>query len=73
MIESTQFAEALKENDNAFERLLPDLLRTDRGRCALLRDGVLVRTYSTMSEAANSAQETFPDGLYILRKVSPRG
>ena len=71
MIQSGKFAEALKLNDSAFDRLLPELLRTDAGRCALLRDGVLIRTFPNMSDAATSAQESFPDGLYILRKVAP--
>ena len=71
MIESGRFADALKVNDSAFEKLLPELLQTDRGRCALLRDGVLIRTFPNMSEAASTAQESFPDGLYILRKVAP--
>ena len=73
LADPASFAEALRVNDAAFQRLLPGLLETDRDRCALLREGSLIKTFDTVSEAASHAQRHYSDGLYMLRKVMPLG
>lgn len=73
LAEAEAFAAALRQNDDAFQKLLPNLLQTDRDRCALLRAGALVKTFGTVAEAAGFAQTSYPDGLYMLRKVMPQG
>ena len=73
LAEADAFAASLRENDDAFQKLLPTLLETDRDRCALLRAGALVKTFPTVSEAACFAQQSYGDGLYMLRKVMPQG
>ena len=67
------FAASLRQNDDAFQKLLPKLLESDRDRCALLRAGALVKTFATVAEAAGFAQSSYPDGLYMLRKVMRQG
>ena len=73
LAEADAFAASLRQNDDAFRKLLPSLLESDRDRCALLRAGALVKTFPTVAEAAGFAQKSYPDGLYMLRKVMPQG
>lgn len=73
LAEADAFAAALRQNDDAFQKLLPKLLETDGGRCALLRAGTLVKTFATVAEAVGFAEASYPDGLYMLRKVMPQG
>ena len=70
MADASIFAEALKRNAKAFDKLLPQLSESDQGKCALLREGELIKLFDTTSDALEFAEERFPDGLYMLRQVN---
>ena len=70
MAEASIFAEALRRNAQAFDKLLPRLAEGDEGKCALLREGELVQLFDTTSAALEFAEERYPDGLYMLRQVT---
>ncbi|MCG8359082.1 MAG: hypothetical protein MI920_26245 [Kiloniellales bacterium] len=70
MADAARFAEALRRNAQAFEQLLPQLLETNAGQCAVMRDGSLDKLFDSVGEAVSYAQEAYPDGLYMLRTVA---
>ena len=60
---------AIAENYEAFERLLPDLLKTADGKYVLLRKREVVGVYETGGEAHAAGEARFDDGLFSVQKV----
>lgn len=59
-------------NFEAFERMLPDLLKDYAGKYVLLRDTKLIEKFDTAGDALIFAQAQFPDGLYSIQEVTGR-
>jgi hypothetical protein len=59
----------IAENYEAFERLLPKLLKTAEGKFALLRKRELVDVFETAGEAHAAGAARFDDGLFSVQKV----
>ena len=60
---------ALAANYEAFEQMLPDLLKTASGKFVLLRDRNLVGTFESAAEAHSAGKARFDDGLFSVQKV----
>lgn len=60
---------AIAENYEAFERLLPELLKAAEGKFALLRKRELVDVFETAGEAHAAGATRFDDGLFSVQKV----
>jgi hypothetical protein len=60
---------AIAENYEAFEQLLPGLLRSAEGKYALLRDRKLIELFETGGKAHAAGSERFGDGLFSVQKV----
>lgn len=61
--------QALAANYEAFEKMLPDLLKKSAGKFVLLRDRQLVGTFDTAGEAHSAGASRFDDGLFSVQKV----
>ena len=61
--------DAVDRNYEAFTKLLPELLKTNPGQFALLRNGEIVVFFPTAREAIQHGENTFGDGLFSR----PRG
>lgn len=56
-------------NHEAFQRLLPGLLKSDRGRVALLRSGKLAALCETPLEALRKGEGMYSDGLFSVQPI----
>jgi hypothetical protein len=61
----------LTENYAAFEKMLPELLKSSAGKYALLRNRGLVEIFDTAAEAHSAGTSRFDDGLFSVQKVRP--
>jgi len=59
-------------NDNfiAFQQMLPDLMQTQAGKYALLKDQKVVETFDSIGDAIKFAQTKYPDGLYSVQQIT---
>lgn len=57
---------------DAFERLLPDLMRDHAGKFVALRGGTVVAVAATKTEALTAAAQRFPGELLYARLVTDR-
>ncbi len=60
----------LKQNYEAFQKLLPSLLPQHRGKSALMRDGELVEVYDTPRDAYVTGQKLYEDGRFSIQEVT---
>ena len=58
------------ENYEAFQDLLPELLKTHLGKFALLQEKELVETFDTARDAMIYGEKAFPDGLFSIQQVT---
>jgi hypothetical protein len=61
--------QALAANYEAFEKMLPDLLKSSEGKFALLRERRLEEVFSTAAEAHSTGKARFDDGLFSVQKI----
>lgn len=61
--------DAIAANYEAFEQMLPDLIRDAPGKFALLKDRRLVGTFDSASAAHAAGTARFDDGLFSVQKV----
>ena len=61
--------DAIAQNYEAFEKMLPDLLKTAKGKFALLHDRDLVGLFDSASAAHFAGVERFADKLFSVQKV----
>ena len=61
--------QAIIENWNAFDNLLPGLLGTHLGQLALMRYERLVRCFDSMADGLEYARVRYPDDYYSLHPV----
>ena len=64
--------EEVKRNYETFKKLLPELLKQERDKFALMRGGELVATYETMQDAITTAEKMFPDDRWSIQKITDR-
>ncbi len=62
--------ETVDANYEAFSKRLPELLKTNPGQFALLRDQEIVEFFSSAREAAQHGERTFDDGLFSVQEVT---
>lgn len=60
----------IKQNYEAFKKLLPGLLETHRGKCALMRDGELVAIYTTVQDAVQTGESFYDDKLFSVQTIT---
>ena len=60
------------ENYKAFREILPDLIKTDAGKWALLRDASLQAVFDTARDAQLAGEKLYVDGLFSVQEVTTR-
>ena len=61
--------DAIAQNYEAFEKMLPDLLKTAQGKFALMRDRELVGLFDSASAAHFAGSGSFDDKLFSVQRV----
>ena len=69
MTDPTKIQEAVDRNYEAFAKLLPELMKTQMGKYALLRDGAVVEFFDSANDALIYAEKEFPDNLFSIQHV----
>lgn len=64
--------EQVKLNYEAFKKLLPELLKQEANKYALMRDGKLIAVYETMPDAITTAETMFSDGRWSIQNITDR-
>ena len=58
------------KNFEAFKKILPELIRTDRNRFALMRNRSLIACFDTSRDASQAGKTLFDDGVYSVQKIT---
>lgn len=61
--------EIVDKNFESFQKLLPDLLRANFGRFALLRDGEVVEFFDSSRDALLFAERLYEDDNFSVQQV----
>lgn len=61
--------DAVAANYEAFEQMLPDLIRDASGKFVLLKDRRLIDIFESASAAHAAGTARFDDGLFSVQKV----
>lgn len=69
-MDSAKLQKEIDQNLEFFEKKLPDLLRDQRNRYALLRHQEIVGIYDTIRDAKTTAEKLYPDKLYSIQQVT---
>ncbi len=69
MSDVTPRERTLAENYQAFEKLLPELVKSACGKFALMHDRKLVDLFDSAGEALAAGRRTFDDDLFSVQKV----
>ena len=59
----------VKRNYDAFMQQLPQLLTTQRGKFALMRDEKIVEFFDTSADAYRAGQKLYPDLRFSIQQV----
>ena len=62
----------IDSNYAAFKKMLPDLVKTNLGEFAVLRNEQIVCFFPSAGEADKFALEEFDDGLFSIQEVTER-
>ena len=62
----------IKENFEAFQKLLPSIEQRYIGKFAVLRQKEIIDYFDSMSDAAKYAEAKYEDDLYSIQQVSSR-
>ena len=62
----------VEHNYEAFQGLLPGLINTHPGQCALLRRGELVEVLRTSRDARWIGRARFPDGEFSIQPITEK-
>ena len=60
-------------NYEAFKKVLPELLESDRGRTALMRGGKVIACFDTGRDAIKAGRTFFEDQRFSIQEVKGRG
>jgi hypothetical protein len=69
-MDSEELQKEIDQNLEFFEKKLPDLLRDQRNRYALLRHREIVGIYDTIRDAKTTAEKLYSDKLYSIQQVT---
>ena len=72
MATAEQIQEQIDRNYTAFTALLPDLMKTNAGKWALLRDATLEGVFDTARDARLAGEKLYADGLFSVQQVRNR-
>ena len=61
----------LEKEINTFEQVLPELLKTDVGKFALVKDDQIVGVFAAIADALSYGYEKFKDRPFFVRQVLP--
>ena len=56
-------------NFQAFQKKMPELLVSQRGKFALMRDAEIIEFFDTARDAYVAGQKIFSDGLFSIQEV----
>ena len=59
-------------NYEAFKKMLPDLLKSNPGRTALMRDGEVVACFDTDRDAIEAGRTFFKDRRFSIQEITRR-
>lgn len=59
-------------NYEAFKKLLPDLLESDPGRTALMRDGKVIACFDTDRDAIEAGRIFYEDRRFSIQEITGR-
>ena len=62
--------EAVDKNYQAFRAMLPDLIKTNLGKFALMHDEQIVEFFDTARDAMLYGEREFPDGVFSVQQVT---
>ena len=60
----------VEKNYESFQKLLPELMLSDSGRFALLRDGAVVEIFDTSRDALACAKKLFDDDVFSVQQIA---
>ena len=69
MAKDEDLQRAVDENFEAFQKLLPELMKTRPGKYALMREGEVVEFFDSARDAMIFGQTQFSDGLFSIQQV----
>ena len=61
--------DVLKKELQYFEKIKADLLKTNQGEFALIKDETLAGTFTTFEEAYGAGVEKFQDSPFLVKQV----
>ena len=61
---------AVDANYEAFKEKLQELLQSNPGKFALLRDGEIVEFFDTARDAMIHAQKNYEDGMFSVQQIT---
>ena len=64
--------EEVDRNYEAFKKALPELLKSDAGRTALIRGGKVVACFDTARDAIEAGRKLFEDQRFSIQEVTER-
>jgi hypothetical protein len=64
--------QAIAENYEAFEAILPLLLQEHQGQYALMRDRIVIGFFAAASAAQLTGLKDYPDGRFSVQKVEEK-
>ena len=59
-------------NYEAFKKMLPDLLKRNPGRTALMRDGEIIACFDTGRDAIEAGRTFFKDRRFSIQEIRSR-
>lgn len=69
MTKDEALQQAVDQNFEAFEKLLPELIKTHLGKHALMRDAEVVEVFDSVRDAMIYGQKEYPDDLFSIQQV----
>lgn len=69
MSERTQQGE-VDRNYEQFKKVLPDLMKSDANRFALMHDGDVVACFDTSRDASQAGRKLYADDYFSVQKVT---
>ncbi len=64
--------EEVDRNYEAFQAMLPELIKTDANRTALMRGRKVIACFDTSQDAIRAGRAMFEDGVFSIQEVTKR-
>ena len=62
----------VEENFKVFQKKLPELLKTHKGKFTLMRDGKIINFYDTVEKANEEGLSKYSDEIFSIQEVTNR-